>query len=306
MCPRGYLWGHGHPGVDLGRGPGRSKERPVQRSKHDALMGNVIGKAIEDLYNKELWRDPENLQGALQNLVRREFTQSLSDTYIDWKRSPPRGELLDLCQKAAVNFLRTMKSQRLLGPYAKSEVDMKAWVDKYTPIAGRPDIIIRRDDTGITIVDGKNSQSPGKYTNPDQLRWYALCFYLLHDIVPDRLAFCYFRYPEGKPPSGYNAEESGPWTGMVEVKANLEDLKVLAVRARETYNAMRNELFDPTPSPKTCEFCDFQTICDARIEQKAQNARKTVPKEKDDLFEGTSGIVELGLISPASLKRNRQ
>lgn len=304
-CPQRFLWGHGYGTIDLGRGPGRSKEKPVKQSKHDAIMGNVIGKAVEAIYNDELWRTPITLPDRIREIVRREFTFSMGESYIDWNRSPPRDELLQVCLDGAVNFLKTMKTQKLLGPYAKAEVDITTWVDKYTPVAGRPDIIIRRDDTGVHIVDGKNAKTPGKYTNPDQLRWYALCFYVAYNVMPSRLSFCYFRYPEGTPPPDH--DPSVPWTGMVDVPMVKEDIKTLAVRAKETYRAMGRELFDPTPSAKACRFCAYETVCDARKEQKALNPRKASVKDPgSDLTGGATGIVDLGFISASSLSRPRK
>jgi hypothetical protein len=306
VCPQKYLWGHGHGTIDLGRGPGRSKEKPVKDSKHHAVMGIVIAKAMESIYNDELWRTPITLPTRLTEIVKREFTFTVGESYIDWNRAPQRHEMLQVCLDGTLNYLRTMKAQKLLGPYAKAEVDITTWVDKYTPVAGRPDLIIRRDDSGVTIIDGKNSANPGKYTNPDQLRWYALCFYLAYNVIPNRLAFCYFRYPEGSPPEGHDPAQ--PWTGLVDVPVTREDLKNLALRAKGTHRAMEKELFEPTPSPKACRFCSYETVCEARQEQKALNPRKpSTPREPaDDLTGGASGIVDLGFISASSLSRPRK
>lgn len=281
-CPRSFLWGHGWGSIDLGRGPGRSKAKPAQDSKHHAVMGIVLARAIEHLYNDELWREPATLVQKLTDLVTREFTFAVNESYIDWNESPPKHEMLDVCLKGALGYLKTMKANKLLGPYAKSEVDLTAWVDQYTPVAGRPDVIVRREDTGVTIIDGKNSLSPGKYTNPDQLRWYALCFYLAYNVMPSRLAFAYFRYPEGTPPKDH--PEGTPWTGLVEVSLTRDDLKTLGVRAKETHRAMQKELFDPVPSPKNCRFCDYKTVCDV--------AHQPVPRKPKSLPVVTEGTVE--------------
>jgi hypothetical protein len=60
------------------------------------------------------------------------------------------------------------------------------------------------------------------------------------------------------------------------------------------------EMFDPTPSSKACQFCDFQEVCDARIKQKAENARK--PKSPKTELERTlseaTGIVDFGGSEP--------
>jgi hypothetical protein len=267
-------------------------------------MGLVIGKALEHLYNDELWRNPHTLSQRLEEVVQKEFKLQLADpkSYIDWRKSPPKEELLQTCLEGTLGYLSTMKANKLLGPYARAEVDITTWLDKYTPIAGRPDVIIRRDDTGLMILDGKNGLTPGKYTDPDQLRWYSLCFYLAYNTLPDRLVFCYFRYPHGKPPEDH--DPSIPWTGLVDVPVVKDDLKSLAVRAKEAYKAMQKGLFDPTPSPETCKFCEYETVCDARLEQKAAN-RRSRPSEAI-IPEGSSGMMDLGFVRQDSLVRPKK
>lgn len=302
-CPRKFLWYRGYGTIDLGRGPGRGKPLPERKSEHHALMGNVICAAIESLYNDEWWREPQGLVSRLDEFVRKEFSVALAKSHIVWSETPDnprwdeaptREELLQTCLDGVLNYLKTMKRNRLLGPYAKSEVELFALLNKYTPIAGRPDVIIRRDDTGVMILDGKNAKTPGKYTNPDQLRWYALCFYLAYHTLPSRLAFVYFRYPESNPPKDFKGPPES-WTGLVEVPFAKEDLKPLSERAVETHRAITKELFDPTPSFKACQFCEFQSVCDAHAERKMTNIRKKTPKSEAEVaLESATGILDLG------------
>lgn len=302
-CPQKLLWKRGHGTIDLGRGPGRGKLLPdTKKSAHHAVMGNVLSAAIEALYNEELWRDPANLSARLEELTRKEFNLQILKNHIVWSETPdrpkwdeaaPREVLLKTCLDGILNYLKTMKRNRLLGPYAKSEVNIFARVGD-TPIAGRPDLIIRRESPKLSILDGKNSSTPGKYTNPDQLRWYALCYFLAHGEMPDRLAFVYFRFPEGCPPKDYDGDPE-TWTGLVEVSCTKGDLKDLSHRAVETHQAITKELFDPTPSTKSCQFCDFQEVCPARIEQKAANIRKKPPKSEAEVaLDSSTGIMDLG------------
>ena len=307
-CPQKFLWKSGFGVIDLGRGPGRGKPLPdVKKSAHSAVMGNVLSEAIERLYNDELWRDPPKVVERLSEIVRKDFAIRLAKSYIKydedwsehgrekWDESPPKEILLQTCLDGIANYLRTMKRNRLLGPYAKSEVDLSGYVDKFTVIAGRPDLIIRRDDNGVTILDGKNAKTPGKYTNPDQLKWYALCFYLAYHTLPTRLAFVYFRFPEGSPPKDFKGTKED-WTGLVEVPYTKEDLKLLSHRAISTRKVMLKEYFDPTPSTKACQFCDFQTVCPAFEGWKAENARKPkVPKgEMEEKLSVSTGFVVFG------------
>jgi len=312
-CPQKFLWSRGFGMINLGNGPGRPKPVLERKSEHHAIMGSVLSYAIERLYNDELWKDPKGLVGRLMTIVEREFTVEMGKRYVKWSptptkpkwdESPPRGELLQTCKDGVLGYLRTMKKNKLLGAYARSEVDLTTYVNKYTPIGGRPDIVIRRDDTGLMILDGKNSKSVGKYTNPDQLKWYALCFYLAYHAMPDRLAFVYFRYPEGQPPE---PEENKPpippeeWTGLVDVPFDKHDIKLMAHRAVETRRVIMKEMFDPTPSTKACRFCDYQNVCPVRIEAKLANIRK--PKgEVEKVLAESNGFVDLSALFSDPLK----
>lgn len=312
-CPQKFLWKHGWGVIDLGRGPGKGKLIKEKRSEHNAVMGNVLSYAIERLYNDELWRTPPSLVRLLTESVEKDFAIRMAKAYIKydedwtpggrnkWDESPPKEILLQTCIDGILNYLRTMKRNKLLGPYAKSEVDLSGFVDKYTKIAGRPDLVIRREDTGVTIIDGKNAANPGKYTNADQLKWYALCFWIAYHSIPNRLAFAYFRFPEGSPPKEVSPKvpyEGKPedWTGLVEVSCTKDDLKLLAHRAVSTRKVMLKEFFDPTPSSKSCTFCDFKNECSAYSDHKAAHARK--PKapmsELETQIEESTGLIRFG------------
>ena len=303
LCPPAFLWGRGYGTIDVGGGPGRPKPIPQaeRSSEHHALMGTVIAATIERLYNDELWREPASLAGNLTKIVEKEFAFELGKRYLKyvvgdrdprWDESPTREKLLQVCLDGVLGYLKTMKRNRLLGPYARAEVDLSTVLDGEVPIAGRPDLIVRRDDIGLSIYDGKNSLNPGKYTNPDQLRWYALCFYLAYQTLPSRLAFVYFRYPEGVPPKDYEGDPE-TWTGLVEVPFQKDDLKVISHRARETYRAIIAEEFDPTPSTKSCKFCDYQGVCEAR-KSTVQVRTKRLKSEAESVIDSSTGIIEFG------------
>ncbi len=281
-CPQQFLWSRGWDTINLGFGLGNPRPNPNKDSRHHAVMGTVIQYAIEKMYNDELYRDPKNLLEVLMGLVDREFIRQESKPknnmdYVQAKMS--RDQVLQICKDGVSGYLQTMKAHRLLGPYAKAEVDIVGWIDKYNPVGGRADTIIRRDDTGVTILDGKNSSHKMKYTDPDQLRWYALLFKLAYRRTPDRLGFVWYRFPHGSTTVGENGEETKE-TGVEWISFDEGDLKGLAQRAIDAKKAMWKEKFDPTPSPNTCKFCDFVSVCPARQEQKSANAAKRAPKEQ--------------------------
>jgi hypothetical protein len=286
-CPQRFLWSRGWGAIDLGNGPGKRKPKPIKRSAHHAFMGTVIQAVIEWMYNSEIWRDPQKMKARMLEQLDKTFRIEQGNFFLDSRMGMPHAEMYEVCQNGIVGFVKTMKANRLLGPYAKSEIDLVGYANKWTPIGGRADIIIRREDTGVSIFDGKNSQTKGKYTDPDQLRWYALCFYLAYGKMPERLGFIYFRYPYGTPIEGSDEVESGiDWIPYAKT-----DIQGLAQRAIDARKAMHKEKFDPNPSPPYCKWCDWETVCEERQAQRKKRARK--PKEIDDTLDGADGFVDI-------------
>jgi len=300
-CPQKFLWYKGWGTIDVGGGPGKGKPYPEEPSEHHAAMGTVVHAGIERLYKDELWRNPQTLVDNLKRTVRREFELELARRHINWSHRgcPTKPDMLQLCETNVLGYLHTMKHNRLLGPYAKTEVEILAYANPETPIGVRVDIIIRRSDTGITLLDGKNSKrykdrkgNPLFYVDPDQLRWSAMAFYLKHGRMPDRLGFVYFRYPWGFVHEG----ETEPVTGVEWVPFTMEDLAGLGHRAIKARAQMEREEFPAQPVPKMCKFCDFQSICPERQAQIEKNRRR--PKNKDDFWDGLDaepGLIEISL-----------
>lgn len=297
-CPRKFLWYRGWGTIDLGRGPGRGKKKPVKKSEHHALMGIVLADMCEFFYNDEEYRNPQGMFRRLEDKVRRSFDRNLRKKYIDWTAAPARDEMWDIIWEGTVGFIKTVKDNKLLGPYARSEVELLGYINQYTPVGGRADIIIRRDDIGVAILDGKNSLSKGKYTDPDQLRWYALCYYLFYGKLPDRLGFVYFRYPSGKPILDKDGNQTlERETGVDWVEFSKEDIQGLAQRAVAARKGMHKEKFEPTPKAKHCRWCEFETVCPERQAQKQANSEKrrtSSYKKTKEFFGGEMGFTEMG------------
>ena len=263
QCPQKFLWYRGWGTLDVGGGQG--KRKPLRdfsrKSEHHALMGIVIAEAVEKIYNDEWWRQPKELRDRLNKFIEREFSYQIQKSYIKWTESPPESDLLDTCKKGVLGYLKIMKHNRLLGDlYARSEVTLKAELDGIR-MGGRPDVIINRSDTGLLIIDGKNSKSPGRYTNKDQLRWYALLYYLTHQKMAS-LAFAYFRYPPDNPPESHLKKKNpAEWTGLIPVSVTESDVLGLMERARQVYKSLLAEEFKATPSSNACRFCEYQNDC---------------------------------------------
>lgn len=321
-CPQMFLWGRGWPTIDLGRGLGKKKYPKEKRSEHHAVMGRVIADVMERFYNDKIWKRPpeysneewsKKIKESLEGHVQREFDRHIGKAHIifqtgphdrSWQRSEPVGVLFDTCRNGVLDYVfKTMKAARLLGKYAKAEVDINTKIDRWLPVGARPDLILNRSQGkefhGLTILDGKNSGTVGR-NDPDQLIWYALCFYMVFKVVPDRLAWIYYRYPAGTDPSNIKYDKKkykdGPppefedWKGIVEVPFDVSDLRRMHEEAKSIYRSMEAEKFDPTPSSDACTFCDFEAECPARALHKAANRREK--PALDDLIEVVSEDAE--------------
>jgi hypothetical protein len=81
-------------------------------------------------------------------------------------------------------------------------------------------------------------------------------------------------------------------TGVDWIDFTEDDLKKLAKRAKKARWKMKEEQFDPTPKPSYCKFCDYETVCPARKEQRLQNIEKR--RQNDPLEKKVDGVVDLG------------
>ena len=277
----------------------------VSYNEHHIVMGTVIQAVVERFYNDELWKllEPLQLRNRLLEMCEEQMKLETARRYIDWRKAPTREEMIRIIKDGVMGYMKTLKAHRLLGPYAKAEVDLVAYVTDnlkhiHTPVGGRADLIIRREDTGVTILDGKNAAryKDGKgglmtYTDPDQLRWYALLFFLSYHQMPNRLGFVYYRYPHGMPKVGADGKETGELEDGVEwVTFTKDDLKGLAQRAVNARTSMDKEKFAATPDPKTCRFCDYESVCSDRQGQKEQRRRNPNNKSPEEILDGAEGI----------------
>lgn len=295
-CPRMFLWSRGWEGIDCGGGMGRPKPEPYKKSRHDAVMGIVIQAIIERMYNDELYRDPQGLSDRLVKMVRPEWERQAAKkrNWVDYRIAGTKDSLVQVCEEGVLGYLRTMQAQKFIGPWTRAEFELLGWIDKWNPVGGRPDVIFRRADTGITILDGKNSKHKGRYTDPDQLRFYAMCFYLAYRQMVGRLGFVYYRYPYGAPVLDKDGNPTGEVeTGIDWVDFTKDDLRGLAKRCVDARRAMNRKKFDPTPVPKHCRWCDYEEVCDARQDQISSN-RRANPKAIDAV-KGAGEFVDLEL-----------
>lgn len=306
-CPQSFLWGYGYGNIDLGNGPGKRKTAP-KRSEHHILMGCVLADVFEAFYNNQWYLKPKEVHDLLDKELVFQFEKQIARCYIDWNESPSYNELFKICKDGIFGFLKTLKEHKLVGSkFTKSELDMKAYIDPFTYIGGRADLVFERDDTGISIMDGKNGKryQGGIEVDADQLKWYALCYSLVYSVVPKRLGFIFFRYPAGAPkldPKS-NKDTGEKETGIQWVSCTAGELELLKERAKAVAKSMEKLAFQATPSTKACKWCDYQTLCPQRIAQQEENRMKRGSRIGSDV--PNFGSFSLSLDSSPTVERKQ-
>ena len=268
-CPQQYLWTWGHEELDLGNGLGQPKTPSDILSTHESAMGIAIAYAIELFYNDVMWNkfSLEDLKIELKRIVVNRLREECNLNFIDWRLSPSLAEMEIICYEGVLNFIKTIKGNKLLSANTKSEVIIRHLIDDEFYIKGTLDILMEKDGE-YTIIDGKNTKYRNKYLKKEQLLFYALLIYLTEGKLVEKLGWLYYRFPfqEGNPQE----------TGVEYIDYNLLDLEILLGKIKLTWENIKAKKFPTNPSQFGCRFCSYQSVCPDRHVPK-----KRAPKEHD-------------------------
>lgn len=241
------------------------------------VTGMAVHSAVEAMYNKRMWEDPAVLGNrkelewkmfGVADLVFAERSKEISAC----KQFEVR-EAIEASHQSIRIYLDEMVKHHLLSSDSEAETEMKAQIGK-SSVHGRIDVIVRRNDTGVTVIDLKVS-SDSKYINHDQLRFYALLHKLVVGKVPDRVGFVLLR----PPPMGMAAVDQTVWVSCSE-----DDVSSIATRVMLAQRHIEAGLFQPNPRSGACKYCKHWSVCGYR---KAKNRR--VFKPKTDVVEIPDG-----------------
>lgn len=261
----------------------RKEAPPEIQSQHNALVGVVVQKVFEDFYNDEIWRMGSETLDELLKRCEVYFYEFLDTHYVNFKDfsckyKTPFEALKDCLDMIPVAF-EGIKREKLLGPYAKSEVEIKErYLNRY--LFGVIDFIIQTPDGKITLLDGKTSRHREKNVDVDQLYFYALLFFLKYHKMPDRLGFYYYRF-------GDDPEKAFDW-----IPVDVAKVKDLQERILECADKVQRKWFRATPSPSSCKYCPWNEICDERLQQKREGkAIKRLKSNKNEIEVGDSDVL---------------
>lgn len=269
-CPRQYNWQ-------------RIERRPVLEveSRHHAMLGTVIQATFEDFYNKLLWKLGGGTSDYLKDLAIQHLETFLRENHVNWKDSTcnfTKADIVDELFRIIPATIQTIKREKLLGPYAKSEVPIELYLNKDI-VLGNLDFVIRTTEDKVWIVDGKATKHRETRVDPDQLYFYAMLFYMRYQHMPDRLAFLYYYYAD-------QPDKAMDWL-------EVDPARVHAMRDRTeaAIAAMREDKWQPIPTPSNCQYCNWQLSCEERKAQKEVNSAKRKKTEQAPVVTDDDGFV---------------
>lgn len=269
QCPRAYYFQY------VGKVP---LEKPVNRVH--MLYGDAVGKIFEQFYKQKVYlsNSTPRLMAMVEPTLQRIITnETRKGGVFDWaeKGLKPGTRSLDEVRREVEDTIpRGLTSLRLGGLASNdpwTEVDLTTEQEGHL-LAGRADFMMRRAaQKDLVIVDGKGSRYRGSYTDPRQLRFYAMLHWLRSGTIVDGLGFLYWRFEPGK-----NID----WTSVT--RQELEDLRSatltnieaieLAVKAVEAKSATFYEAFAASTGGH-CKLCKYASQCPEGTSLLQQNVK---------------------------------
>lgn len=241
------------------------EDPPEPDSKHNAVVGSVVQKVYEDFYNDELWRMGPNTSKELLARVDKHFDDFMGEEYVNFQHPKckfTQTDALNTCRELIPGVLNGIKREKLIGPYAKSEVVLRTQFQSSYFLYGRVDFIIRKPDGEVLVIDGKASKHRDKYVDEDQLLFYAIAFRLKYGTLPDRMGFYYYRYAD-------DPEQAFDW-----YEPDLVKLRDLRSELLTAFTNIQKRRFQATPKYEHCQWCPWEPVCTERQKEKAIKAEK--------------------------------
>lgn len=224
---------------------------PASRDARGSLFGTCIGKVFEWFYERSWWKAPSPVNaclGSIEESIEYAFKKESYDYHSNPDVKPSLEEEL---RKFIPPGLEVIRSNGFLTPMTRAEADLtvvyNSKADGFTiKLGGRADFIHGRNREDITILDGKASKHREQYVDSEQLIWYAMQHYLKYAVMPVRLGFLFWSFPDN--PMGW-------------IEFTPEDVRASLNKTIEVSKKIALKMFDPKPSSE-CERCEFRTKCD--------------------------------------------
>jgi hypothetical protein len=252
----------------------------------------------------------------MRDVIKQGRTLDWGDEKANYKS--PKAILADVLQSIP-DGVKAIRKHRFMGPFMEAEMKLDFKFGRHI-MGGRADFVVRRaaPDKDLVIIDGKGSKHGDKYIDGKpkkkgepldgiQLKWYSVLYKEHYGVIPDALAYLYWRYRDedslaaNPPKKEEKVLESGiSWVPVSE--SDVSDLKTevlstlgrIEATSRKIQEAshpkireeLREELY-PAKSAYHCNLCAFAEVC--------EEGKKVVLRAKRSKPSAISGVEELTL-----------
>ena len=251
-----------------------SKEKGEFDAKN-SLFGNSIGKLFEWFYNKKLWIKSDVKQHLIRS-IEIALDESAGKDNFDLKSDLEfKAKITQELQDCVISTLEIIRKYKLIAPVSNAEVKLNTIFktkDLILKLGGRADFVHYFDKNNIWILDGKGSKHREKYIDINQLVWYAVQHYLKYHIVPNRLGFIFYKFPQ----------DPITWISLTDqlMRSVLDETVSISKQ-------IISKQFSTTPSV-SCRNCPFKSKCN--------DGQKFLSNRKNHDGPVTSGIFDLEMV----------
>jgi hypothetical protein len=224
---------------------------PVVKDPRSSFLGSSLGKILEWFYSEMLWKNsnPEKICiDRIDAAISDVFTKEKWDPNIDSTVYPIlTGQLRTMIPDS----IEIIRSNGFLTPYSRAEVDLTV-IFKHAKhnltlkMGGRCDFIHGKDRSNIWILDGKASKYREKYVDSNQLIWYAIQHYIKYNVMPQRLGFIFWAFPQ----------DPLSW-----IEFNNDIIHQVTNDIFDVCKKIQSKIFHTKPS-KECNMCDYRLKCE--------------------------------------------
>lgn len=235
----------------------------------NTLFGSAIGKLFEWFYNQKLWSrsDTNNRLVFLTDSAVRDCLRSSNLDVNDYRDLivKTKEEIEHLIPK----IVQVIKDHRLLTSCSRSEVDLTVdCTNIKVKLGGRADFI-HGTGSAVWILDGKGSLHREKFVDSEQLIWYALQHYMKFHVVPARIGFLYYKFPD----------DPIQWISFDE-----KSLRNSVNMTLEVVRKIKTDSFASAPSGE-CHRCGYRPKCDDGMKYLAARKLATGGRIQDSIFD---------------------
>lgn len=251
-CPAKFGFAYSSP-------EGNTNPKPVattsKRVPENSAFGSSIGYVAEWFYKEFWWSKKDPLKLCINSIpdainwfiTKYERNHGTIDVE---KKAQVWTETSGLLNEHLPGMLKIIRDHELISENSNAEVDLTTFVkhsrhDFSVKMVGRADFIHYKSESEVWIIDGKGTLNRESGVDPKQLIWYASQHYIKFGIIPARIGFAFWAFPN----------DPMSWVVFDE-----NDMKRLVDSVFTTACQMKVTKYEPKESVN-CLSCDYSGSC---------------------------------------------